>query len=356
MSDPRFHVSVSPHLRDTATIGSIMWTVSAALAPQLVLAAWIFGPRVLLLAAVSVGSCVLCEAAMQRGLGKKVTVRDGSAVLTGLLLAYVLPPGVPLTLPFWGGVFAMCIAKHLFGGLGANFFNPALIARAFLAVGFPVAMTTAWIAPFAWHGAADAVSTATPLYLLKHYGAAAMFQQYGAHAEALRHFFLGIRPGCVGETSTLLLLLGGLVLIWRRIITWHIPAAMLGTAALLAWVFGGETLFTGDPLLHLVTGGMFLGAFFMATDYVTSPSQPRAKLLYGVGAGALTMLIRFKGGYPEGVCYAILLMNCLNPVIENAFRPKRFAAPLPKPEPKPAAKPEAKPAPDASQKDGEGRK
>ncbi|WP_456434309.1 RnfABCDGE type electron transport complex subunit D [Thermosulfuriphilus sp.] len=322
-----FYVSISPHIRDPDTVPKIMWTVFAVLTPQLLLSAWIFGPRVLLVALVSVASCVLVEALSQRLLGRPVTVKDGSAALTGLLLAYVLPPGVPLSLPIWGSVMAIFVAKQLMGGLGYNIFNPALVARAFLAAGFPVAMTTTWLEPFAWRAHADAVSAATPLYVLKHYGAQALSERFGGFETIFKNFFLGLQPGSIGETSAALLLAGGLFLIYRRIITWHIPVAILATVALLTWIFGGDGFFKGNPLVHLLSGGLILGAFFMATDYVTSPSLPVSKIIFGIGVGALTVLIRLRGGYPEGVCYAILLMNCFVPALEEWIRPRRFAPP-----------------------------
>lgn len=332
MEQRLWQVSMSPHLRDGTSTRSIMWTVFCALLPQLALAAWVFGPRVLLLAGVSVGSALLAEWAVRRAMGRPNTLADGSAALTGLLLAYVLPPGVSLDLPFWGAVFAVCIAKQLFGGLGFNFFNPALMGRAFLAVGFPVAMTTAWVMPhfpdfLASLAGPDAVATATPLYVLKHAGLGEFLRQFGGE-RGWTALILGFRPGCIGETSPVLLLLGGGWLLYKRIITWHIPVSMLAAVALLAWVFGPAGWFTGSAPPHLFSGGLFLGAFFMATDYVTSPSRPMAKLVFGAGAGALTMLIRLKGGYPEGVCYAILLMNCLSPVLDDWIRPRRFAPPL----------------------------
>ena len=232
-----------------------------------------------------------------------------------------------LDVPFWGAVFSICIVKQLFGGLGYNFFNPALMARAFLVAGWPVVMTTAWVAPFAWSGGVDAVSTATPLFILKTQGIAALYDAYGSFSGVLKNFFLGVKPGCIGETSSLLLLLGGLFLLWKRIISWHIPVSLIATVGILGWIFGGEGWFAGNPLVHMFTGGVMLGAFFMATDYVTSPSQPKAKLLFGCGIGVLTIVIRLKGGYPEGICYAILLMNAVTPVLEQKFRPKRFTMP-----------------------------
>jgi electron transport complex protein RnfD len=288
----------------------------------------------LIITLVSVGSCVAAEAITQKLLHRPVTVRDGSAVITGLLLAYIIPPGVPYWMPVLGAVMAIYVAKHLLGGIGFNIFNPALIGRAFLVATFPVAMTSAWLQPirdvsvFKYMGpGVDAVSTATPLYVLKHYGVAALIERFGSMPTIYSQFFLGWRPGCIGETSALLLLLGGLYLLYRKYITWHIPVSVIVSTGFFTWVFGGEKLFTGDPLLAVLSGGVVIGAFFMATDYVTCPNQKTAQLVFGAGIGALTVLIRLKGGYPEGVCYAILLMNPLTPALDGWFRPKRFAPP-----------------------------
>ncbi len=330
-----WQVSVSPHVRSPESVAKIMWTVVACLLPPLVMSVFIFGIQTLIIAAVSVASCVLMEAISQKSLGRPVTIKDGSAVITGLLLAFVIPPGVPWLLPALGAVMAIYIGKHLLGGIGFNIFNPALLARAFLVATFPVAMTSAWLPPladtaiFAYLGsAADAVSTATPLAVLKEQGMAAMVEQFGPLPNLYTNFLLGFRPGSIGETSGLLIILGGLFLIYRGYISWHIPVSLLGTIALLTWIFGGETLMSGDPLLAILSGGALLGAFFMATDYVTSPTGRTAQLIFGAGIGALTVLIRLKGGYPEGICYAILLMNPLSTVLDNWFKPKRFAPPL----------------------------
>jgi electron transport complex protein RnfD len=224
------------------------------------------------------------------------------------------------------------VAKHLLGGIGFNIFNPALIGRAFLLATFPVAMTSAWLPPirdaavFKYMGAGiDAVSTATPLYVLKHYGMAAVLEKFGSLSTIYGDFFIGWRPGCIGETSALLLLIGGIYLLYKKYITWHIPISVIVSVGFFTWVFGGDKLFTGNPLLAVLSGGVVLGAFYMATDYVTSPTQKTGKLFFGAGVGALTVLIRLKGGYPEGVCYAILLMNPLTPAFETWFKPKRFA-------------------------------
>ncbi len=313
-----------------------MWTVVACLVPPLVLSVFIFGIQTLIITAISVISCVAMEAISQKLLGRKVTIKDGSAVITGMLIAFIIPPGVPYLLPVLGAVMAIYIGKHLLGGIGYNIFNPALLARAFLLATFPVAMTSAWLPPlqdssiFHYMGTSiDAVSAATPLAVLKEQGLAAFTESFGAAPNIYTTFFLGWRPGSIGETSGLLIILGGLYLIYRGYITWHIPASMLGTIALLTWAFGGETTFSGDPLLAVLSGGALLGAFFMATDYVSCPTNKKSQLIYGIGIGALTVLIRLKGGYPEGVCYAILLMNPVSSVLDSWFKPKRFAPPAP---------------------------
>jgi len=312
-----------------------MWTVVACLVPPLLLSIFIFGIQVLLITAVSVISCMAVEAVSQKLLGRPVTVRDGSAALTGMLMAFVIPPGVSFLVPILGAVMAIYIGKHLLGGLGYNIFNPALLGRAFLLATFPVAMTSAWLPPLTdgaiftyLSGGLDAVSTATPLAVMKEQGMAVFYETFGSSNEIYLSFFLGWRPGCIGETSGILILLGGFYLMYRGYITWYIPVSLLGSLALLTWIFGGETLFSGDPLLAMLTGGAMLGAFFMATDYVTSPSTRTAQMVYGAGIGALTVLIRLKGGYPEGICYAILLMNPLSTVLDGWFKPKRFAAPV----------------------------
>lgn len=325
-------VSVSPHIRSGESVEKIMWTVVACLLPLLLLSIFIFGIQTLIITLVSVGSCVAAEAISQKLLHRPVTIRDGSAVITGLLLAYIIPPGVPYWLPILGAVMSIYVAKHLLGGIGFNIFNPALIGRAFLVATFPVAMTSAWLPPL--HNAAvfeymgkgvDAVSTATPLYVLKHYGLSAVIEKFGSMSTIYANFFFGWRPGCIGETSALLVLLGGLFLIYKRYITWHIPVSLIGTVAVLTWIFGGDRFFSGNPLLAVLSGGVMLGAFYMATDYVTSPNQKTAKIAFGIGIGALTVLIRLKGGYPEGVCYAILLMNPLSSTLDGWFKPQRFA-------------------------------
>ncbi len=321
-------VAISPHIKSETSVEKIMWTVFATLIPPLILSAFVFGPRTILIAIVSILSCVFCEAVTQKLMKRPVTIKDGSAALTGLLMAFVIPPGVPWYLPILGSIMAIFVAKQLMGGIGYNIWNPALVARAFLMASFPVAMTSAWIFPkISTNSAIDAVSTATPLYVLKHYGVQEMIERFGGLFAIYKNFFLGLQPGCIGETSALLILIGGLYLLYKRYITWHIPLSCLITVALLTWIFGGEGYFSGKPGIALMSGGLMLGAFYMATDYVTSPSHKVGKIIFGCGVGALTVLIRLKGGYPEGVAYAILLMNSITPALDSWFRPKRFAPP-----------------------------
>ncbi len=326
-------VSVSPHVKSNETVAKIMWTVVACLVPPLALSVFVFGIQTLIITAVSVISCVVVEYVTQKALKRPVTINDGSAVLTGMLMAFVIPPGVSVWVPALGAIMAIYIGKHLFGGIGYNIFNPALMGRAFLLATFPVAMTSAWLPPvehfaiFNFFTGVDAVTTATPLGVIKEQGFAAFTEMFGSGASLYGSFFVGWRPGCIGETSGLLLILGGAFLLYKKYITWHIPVAVLASIALLTWIFGGEGWFAGDPLLAVLSGGAILGAFYMATDYVTSPSTKNGQLVYGVGIGALTVLIRLKGGYPEGICYAILLMNPISTVIDGFFKPKRFAAP-----------------------------
>lgn len=329
----QLYVSVSPHFKSAESVSKIMWTVVACLMAPLVLSVFVFGFQTLIITLVSVLSCVGTEYVANRALGRPTdSIKDGSAVITGVLLAFIIPPGVPYWLPILGGVVAIYVTKVLMGGLGYNMFNPALIGRAFLVATYPVAMTSAWLPPirdasvFKYMGAGvDAVSTATPLYILKHYGLAKVIETFGSLSVIYRDFFIGLRPGCIGETSAFLLILGGLFLIYKRYVTWHIPVSVIASVALLTWIFGGEKFFTGNPLLAILSGGVIIGAFFMATDYVTSPTQVTGKIIFGAGIGALTVLIRLKGGYPEGVCYAILLMNPLTPALDRWFKPKRFA-------------------------------
>ena len=320
----RLIVSVSPHIRSEESVSRIMWTVNLALLPATFMSVYFFGLRAVYVLSLSILSAVFFEWAFQKFTNRTVTISDGSAFLTGLLLGLNLPSGVPFYLPIIGSFVAIVITKHLFGGLGYNIFNPALIGRAFLLLTWPRIMTT-WLEPSGF--TVDAKTTATPLMILKEEGIGKLLEIFGDKTNLYIHLFTGQRAGSLGETSVIAILLGGLFLLWRGYITWHIPLSFLGSSALIAWIFGGKgALFSGDPLIHLMSGGMMLGAFFMATDYVTSPMVRTAQIIFGIGCGFLTMLIRLKGGYPEGVMFAILIMNCFAPLLDRGFKTKVFGA------------------------------
>jgi Na+-translocating ferredoxin:NAD+ oxidoreductase subunit D len=317
-------VSIGPHIRAEESTAKIMWTVSAALLPATLMSVYYFGLPAIMVIVVCLATSLLAEAGMQWLLKKPITLSDGSAFLTGLLLALNLPANAPLYIPFVGSVVAIMIAKHLFGGLGFNIFNPALVGRAFVLVSFAKIMTT-FVAPARSFMAMDAKTTATPLVLLKEEGMAKLLEVFHTKAALYQDLFVGNRAGSLGETSVIAILLGGAFLLAKRYITWHIPVPFIATVGILAWIFGGKDgLMTGDALLHMMSGGLMLGAFFMATDYVTGPSVRSAQVVFGVACGALTMLIRLKGGYPEGVMFAILLMNCFAPLLDRGMRSKVF--------------------------------
>ncbi len=321
---PKLIVSIGPHVHDTESTAKIMWTVSGALLPATLLSVYYFGLPAVMVILVSLASALLSEAAVQSMLKKPVTLSDGSAFLTGLLLAMNLPANAPLYIPAVGSFVAIVITKHLFGGLGFNIFNPALIGRAFVLISFPKLMTT-YVAPSAQFLPVDAKTTATPLVLLKEEGMARLLEIFHTKAALYQDLFLGNRAGSLGETSVIALLLGAGFLLMRRYITWHIPIPFIATVGILTWAFGGkEGLLTGDAIFHMMSGGLILGAFFMATDYVTGPSVRSAQVVFGVACGALTVLIRLKGGYPEGVMFAILLMNCFAPLLDRYMKSRVF--------------------------------
>ena len=310
-------VSSSPHVHGPNRTGRLMLDVILALLPALVGSVVYFGPRVLLVCGLSVAGCVFFEWGYRKVMKLDNTVGDLSAVVTGLLLAFVCPPSIPYWTILIGDFFAIVVVKQLFGGIGKNFMNPALAARAFL-VSWPVIMTT-WVQPGQWPSLfgsnVDAVTAATPL---------ANLHQNLLPTESLTTLFLGKTGGCLGETSALLLLLGGLYLVLRRVIRLRIPLSYLGTVALLTLLFPRGN----DPLLwmasQLLSGGLMLGAWFMATDYVTSPVTGWGQILYGVGCGCITVLIRYFGSYPEGVSYAILTMNACVVLLDKVGLPRRF--------------------------------
>jgi len=363
-----FDLAWSPHVEGSQTTRKVMFDVVIALAPALVAAVFFFGPWALLLVALSVVTAVVTEFLCLKFMKRPVSFAfDGSAIVTGILLAYNVPPGVPWWLPVLGAAFAIAVGKQAFGGLGHNIVNPALLGRAFLMASFPVLMTAGWTAPMEWNAngapswetsgiaveqlagieGADAVTGATPLNVLKQTfdldgsaeiaaaeGDEAQSVEFGERAAGLRsalssgstylNLFIGRIGGCIGETSALLLILGALYLIARGVLELRLPLSYLGAVALFGWVFGGPGWFDGDPLFHILAGGVMLGGFFMVTDMVTTPVTPKGRIIFGIGAGLITMIIRRWGGYPEGCSYSILLMNLATPLIDRYTRPRMF--------------------------------
>lgn len=297
-------VSSSPHIHKNGSVPEIMWAVVISLIPAGIAGVIIFGLDALWVTLAAVITAVVTEWACEALTGKKITIFDGSAVITGILLAYNLPANVPLWLPVVGTVFSIVIGKQVFGGLGQNIFNPALVGRVFLMASWPKYMTT-FVKPFNF----DAVTSATPLAALRE----------GKILEHLSYLdlFLGKRGGCIGEVCILALLIGAAFLLIRGYITWQIPVIYIATTALFTYVFGAPQLFHGDWLFHILTGGLVLGAFFMATDYVATPLTVKGQIIFAVGCGLLTGVIRIWGGYPEGVSYAILMMNAATPFIDR---------------------------------------
>ncbi len=305
-------VSSSPHVRTDETVSKIMLQVLLAIAPATAWGVYIFGVHAAMVILACIAGAVVAEAAVQKIRKKKITINDYSAVVTGVLLALCLPPSFPLWMAFLGSIFAIGVVKQLFGGLGHNFMNPAHAGRAFLMACYPVAMTT-WHAPFVL-GKPDAVSSATPLGMMK-------LGDF-SNLPSFQDMAFGFSGGCIGETSTVLILLGGLYLVWKGVIKIHIPAVYIGTVFVLTTLFSGFNPAMGA--YHLVSGGLMIGAFFMATDYSTSPVTYRGQLIFALGCGIITSLVRFYGGYPEGVCYSILIMNVATPLIDKFTVSKVF--------------------------------
>lgn len=317
----KLNLTSSPHLHCGSDLRRVMYDVVIALLPACAVSVYLFGAYTLAVILTASAAALACEAGVLylRGRRKEIreTVFDGSALITGILLALNLPPAFPLWMTAVGSFVAIVIAKHLFGGLGYNLFNPALVARVFLLISYPVHMT-AWVAP----RAADTLSAATPLGMLKTDGLAKVQGAWGT----MDHF-LGNTSGSLGEMSALALLLGGAWLLHRRVISWEIPASMLGTLALFTGIFWMvDPQKYASPLFHLLTGGALLGAFFMATDMVTSPVTPKGMLVFGAGIGLLTGLIRLFGGFPEGVSFAILILNACVPFIDKHTRNRKAGA------------------------------
>lgn len=308
-------VSPSPHMHSRETTRGVMWSVFLALAPSGIAGVFIFGPAALKIIAVSILTCVFSEALIQKFTRVKITVGDGSAAITGLLLAYNLSSSVPLWIPLAGGIFAIAIVKHTFGGLGKNIFNPALAARAFLLASWPKYMA-AFPKPFSL----DALAGATPLAMIKQAKAQDLAQMGLSYLD----LFLGRRGGCIGEVCILALLIGALYLLLKRHIWWQAPAGFILTLGSLSWILGPAGFLRGDFLFAVFSGGAILGAFFMATDYTTTPLGKSGQLIFGVACGFISFMIRRFGGYPEGVSYSILVMNAFVPLIDRHIRPKKY--------------------------------
>jgi electron transport complex protein RnfD len=316
---PQMVIAPGPHVHAAESTARIMWTVNVSLAPAALWGVFVFGSGALAVVIGAIAGALGAEWFSALALRRRSTLGDGSAFCTGLLLAMTLPPQVPWWAALIGGVFAIAVGKMIFGGLGFNLFNPALVGRAFLMASFPLAMTSGWTSPRVWFAAPlDAVTTPTPLAALREHGLAGAYHAATALGQPWTALALGFRPGSIGEGSVLLIALGAAVLLARGIIRPTIPFAVFAGLAL-------TTFGTGAVGLHLMSGGLWLGAFFMATDYVTSPNVRGGQVAFGLVIGALTGIIRVYGGYPEGICYAILLANMIVPALNLWFRPRRVA-------------------------------
>ncbi len=306
----------APHIRTSETVESVMYDVVIALIPAFAVALWAFGIKALILTAVSILTCIVTEYVCQKAMKRDIEAFDGSAILTGILFSFVVPVIMPLQYVVVGNVVAIALGKMVYGGLGHNIFNPALVGRAFVQASWPVAITT-----FAY----DGKSGATVLFAMKTAIKNGTPFSDGIFSDALiangnpyLQAFLGQMGGCIGETSALAILIGGAYLIYKKHVDWRLPASMIGTVFVLTWAMGA------NPLMEILSGGLFLGAFFMATDMVTSPTTSKGRVIFGFGIGLLVSLIRLKGGYPEGTAYAILIMNGVVPLIDRYVRPKKF--------------------------------
>jgi electron transport complex protein RnfD len=299
----KLQVSFSPHIHSDIVSSRIMLDVVIALLPVLAASIWIFGPRAAIVAATCIFTCVASEYLFQKLMKRPIDAKDWSALITGLLLAFNLPVDIPLWQAVFGSIVAIIFVKQLFGGLGKNFANPAVTARVVMFLAFSTSMTT-------WRAMPDAVSEATPLMLMQR-------GEYDS-LPGLWDMIIGTRGGSLGETSAVVILIGGIYLLVRRVISWHTPVAFIGTVFLLTALLGEA------PMHHLFAGGLFLGAFFMATDYPTTPQMNSGRFIFGVGCGILTVLIRLYGNYPEGVAFSILLMNMVVPYINKLTLRKAF--------------------------------
>lgn len=329
MSTQPIIVSASPHVHSDRTSKKLMYDVVIALIPAFLVSIYVFGIGALIVTSVAVISCLLFEYVIQKYLLKtEVTIADGSALITGLLLAFNLPSNLPIWMIISGSLVAIGIAKLSFGGLGFNIFNPALVGRVFLLVAFPVQMTSWPSAVVNNTTLVDAVTGATSLGMIKEgllFGET--MTQISSKIPSTMDMLFGFTGGSIGEISALALLLGGLFLIFRKVISWHIPITVLATMAAMTgifWLINPEHY--ANPLIHILSGGALIGAFFMATDLVTSPMTKKGMVVFAIGIGIITVVIRLWGAYPEGVSFAILIMNAFVPLINKYFKPRRFGA------------------------------
>jgi Na+-translocating ferredoxin:NAD+ oxidoreductase subunit D len=321
------NVSPSPHEQSPETTRKLMSGVVIALLPALAASIYYFGVGAIIVTLTSVISCIAVEYLVSKYILKvKPSISDGSAVVTGLLLAFNVPSNLPVHIIIIGAIIAIGVAKMTFGGLGNNPFNPALVGRVFLLISFPVQMTS-WPVPSGFKtGYTDAVTGATPLGLLSEgvkngETVSAIMEKVPSHMQ----MFYGQMGGSMGEVAALALIIGGIYLLWKKIITWHIPVSILLTVTVFTGILWlADPLKYADPVFHLLTGGLMLGAIFMATDYVTSPMTHKGMIIYGIGIGIITVLIRTFGAYPEGVSFAILIMNAFVPLLNMYIKPRRF--------------------------------
>ncbi len=361
MSNNTYKVSPAPHLHEHLSTSKIMWFVILALVPALGVASYFYGIMAFVLTMIGGLAAVACEALIQVWRKVPVTVTDGSAFLTGMLVSFNIHANAPWWLPVAGSIFAIGVGKQVFGGLGNNPLNPALLGRAFMLASWPTLMTDGWKTTVkgSISGISEGVmaqvdtlsaiahtkiTSATPLNVVKAIRDTTMFSDVTSGHTAsevqetvfnglidwssLQNLFIGNIGGCIGEVSAIALIIGGLFLMWKHIIDWRIPTSYIASVFVLSWMFGGMNgLFSANvqlPLFHILSGGMMLGAFFMATDYVSTPVTKKGRLIFGIGCGILTVTIRLVGGYPEGVSYSILLMNLATPLIDKWTMPKAF--------------------------------
>jgi Na+-translocating ferredoxin:NAD+ oxidoreductase subunit D len=321
------NVSPSPHTHGKELTQKLMLSVVVALIPAFITSVLYFGSGAIIVTVTSVASCLLFEYLIQRFMLKKpISITDGSALVTGVLLAFNLPSNIPVLTVVLGSFVSIAIAKMTFGGLGNNPFNPALVGRVFLLISFPVQMTS-WPVPKGFGtGYLDAVTGATPLAIIKEgLKNGESLSQLMDKVPTLTRMFLGKIGGSMGEVAAVALLIGFVYLLVRKVITWHIPVSIIGTIAIftaILWLINPEK--NANPMFHILAGGILLGAIFMATDYVTSPMNPKSMIIYGCGIGVLTVIIRVWGAYPEGVSFAILIMNAFVPLMNAYIKPKRF--------------------------------